>query len=127
MKKVFLIVALISALVFQGFAQDNAKRIEKWTKELGLSADQATQIKTAFAERKTKVDAAKANPQGKDKAAIKAAKEEFRTKLNTILTPEQQTKLKAMRKENKGKGKGKGKGKNKDKKDEDDNDDDDLD
>jgi Spy/CpxP family protein refolding chaperone len=122
MKKVFLIFILISALVFQGVAQDNAKRIEKWIKELGLSADQATQIKAAFAERKTKVDAAKTNPQGKDKAAIKAAKEEFRTKLNTILTPEQQAKLKAMRKENKGKRKGK----NKDKKD-DDGDDDDLD
>jgi Spy/CpxP family protein refolding chaperone len=103
MKKVIVLLALFLAFGYQTIAQDaNAKRIEKWTKDLSLSADQVTQIKTAFTERKTKIDAAKANMESVNMTAIKAAKEEFQGKMKTILTPEQQTKLSSMTKKRKG-------------------------
>ncbi len=126
MKKLFLVVAILFAFVLQGMAQDTNSKIEQWKAALNLSVDQETQIKAAFAARKTKIDAARA-VSPKDKAAIKAAKEEFRAKVKTILTPEQQAKLKEWKKNNKGKGRGKGKGKSKDKDKENDEDDDDLD
>lgn len=113
MKKVIVLLALFLAFGYQTIAQDanaaNAKRIEKWTKDLNLSTDQVAQIKTAFTERKTKIDAAKANMESVNMTAIKAAKEEFQGKMKTILTPEQQTKFVSMAKKRKGKKVKKGK------------------
>lgn len=107
MKKIIALFALFLAFSYQTLAQDanaaNAKRIEKWTKELSLSADQVAQIKTAFTERKTKIDAAKANMESVNMTAIKAAKDEFQGKMKTILTPDQQAKLTTMVKKRKGK------------------------
>jgi hypothetical protein len=99
MKKLFVIVALFLACTYQSVAQDLEKKISEWTTDLALSADQTAQIKTAFTERKTKIQTIRANPQGVDKAALKTTQQEFQAKMKTILSPEQYTKYEAKKKE----------------------------
>lgn len=82
------------------------KRAERWQKELNLSDEQKVQIQQAIEKRITAM-------RSKDKATAKQAREEFKASLASILTPEQQEKVKAKmleRKAARGKGKG-GKGK----------------
>ena len=76
------------------------ERSQQMKANLGLSDDQTAKMKAAVTERVTQVRAARA---GKDqvvkKAAVKAANDQFETKAQSILTPEQFAKLKAKKDE----------------------------
>lgn len=78
------------------------KRAERWQKELNLTDEQKAQIQQAIEKRITAM-------RSKDKATAKQAREDFKASLQTILTPEQQEKVKAKmleRKATHGKAKG---------------------
>lgn len=106
------ILLLLSSLLFmsQIFAQGKRqggdsnktpqevalKRAERWQKELNLTDDQKKQV-TALIEKK--VTAMRSG----DKEKAKQARQDFRTELKQILTPEQQEKLKAKMLERKAK------------------------
>ena len=70
------------------------KKVEKMTKNLGLSAEQAGQLKALMQEKMAKRNAI----HEEMKAKMDAIRDEFEIKLKTILTPEQLKKHEAKRK-----------------------------
>ncbi len=78
---------------------DPAQHMAMMQMRLGLSDDQMTQVKTIFADGKTKMDALRANaslaPADRRTQAM-AVRQEQMTKVRAVLTPEQQTKFDAM-------------------------------
>lgn len=79
---------------------------KKGLEELGLTDAQKAQFKTIRDNSKQERDVILEAHEGDRKAArpeLKAHREKTRTKMRAILTPEQQTKFDAMKKEHKGK------------------------
>ena len=112
MKKLILLTAVIFMLTAaSGFAGEEKghhekgakkgetaeKRIEKMTKDLGLSAEQAAQLKAIMA---TKMEKKKAIHEEIEKR-MEAIHEEYNTSLKSILTPEQLKKYEARKEEKK--------------------------
>lgn len=95
--------------------QMSTRESERMAKELGLNDDQKTKVKNYAFERITANQAIrekmKSMPDGPDKKALhkqtKGNKDKFMTNVNSVLTPEQQTKWKQLIEERKQKHKGK--------------------
>jgi protein CpxP len=87
------------------------KNVDNLNEEVSLTEDQKTKIKALALNKITKTEAIRAKykgqPENKEvaKAEIEVVRKEFRTNIKTILTPEQQEKLKAKHKEMKAAGK----------------------
>lgn len=117
------IIALAISIAFTlGFAfaqkapkspeQKAEKRAQKLATELGLSAEQIAQVQAAILERMNAVAPIKAKfgPNGDKKAMraeLKPIRENFKSKMEGILTPEQKTKLAQIHAANKEKRKAK--------------------
>ncbi len=95
MNKTILTLALVltlplTAMAFPGGDQDpegrHGKRIERLTKELNLTGEQKTKVEIIFQEQHEK---------------FKAIHEETQTKLSTVLSPEQITKMEELKKQHK--------------------------
>lgn len=95
MNKTILTLALIltlplTAMAFPGGDQGpegrHGKRIERLTKELNLTGEQKTKVEAIFQEQHEK---------------FKAIHEETQTKLSTVLSPEQITKMEELKKQHK--------------------------
>ncbi|MDI3322154.1 hypothetical protein [Pinibacter soli] len=103
MKKLFAIVALSIGFAVAASAQDStAHKKDKVKSELNLTKEQQAQIKSMHAEYKQKFAALKADSSltaEQRKQQYKALHQEQQNKMNTILTPEQQSKLKEMKKQ----------------------------
>ncbi|MDH7462428.1 hypothetical protein QEG73_14105 [Chitinophagaceae bacterium 26-R-25] len=105
MKKLFAIAALSIGFAVAASAQDSTATTHKRDKaksELNLTKEQQTQIKSMHAEYKQKYAALKADSSltaDQRKQQYKALHQEQQNKMNTILTPEQQSKLKEMKKQ----------------------------
>lgn len=97
MKKLFVVALL--ALGLNGYAQEAspwaAKKLEKMTTELTLTADQQKLMLPLLEEQKLLYDDAKANPDNKD--ADKAKIREIGSKMQAILTSEQKDAQKALK------------------------------
>jgi protein CpxP len=122
MKKLILsLVATVFAL--NGFAQDTSKvkkspeaaasmRADKLKTELGLNDVQRNQVYSAVLEKMNQAKAIKqkykdsANKKSQH-SEMKAVKQSFDTKMNSILTPEQKVKYEALKSDNKDKMKNK--------------------
>lgn len=70
-------------------------KVEKLTKKLGLSEDQANKLRPVLQEKMDKKKALKE----KKMADMQAIHDDYQAKLKGILTPEQLTKYEAMKKE----------------------------
>ena len=80
----------------------------KMKEKLGLSDDQATQMKSLHQSAKSQIEAIKNNgtlSESAKKDQIKAIKENTKAKRQTILTPDQEKKIEEMKKHGKGHGK----------------------
>ncbi len=95
MKKLLLIVALIT-FSSAGLAEPNAeKRMQRLAKKLDLSEEQITQVNAVFeSQQATREDI---------RQQMKALHEDTRNQLSGILTPEQQEKFDQMHQRKKGK------------------------
>lgn len=97
MKKLFIVALL--ALGLNGFSQEvsswSAKKIEKMTTELSLTAEQQKLMLPLFEEQKKYFDDIKANPDTND--ANRAKIREIQKQVNAILTPEQLTRQKELK------------------------------
>ena len=100
--------------------QDTSGRSEgreskmKMKEELGLSNDQASQLKTLHQSAKSKIEAIKNNStltESAKKDQIKAIRESTKTQRKTILTADQEKKMEEMKHHRKGHGKWKEKDK----------------
>jgi periplasmic protein CpxP/Spy len=114
MKQIFLILSTVLFAV-SSFAHDSAKvkktpeqmaakRADKLKSELGLSDVQRSSVYSAILEKINQTRQIKqtykdsANRKGREKA-IRSVREQFDSRMNTILTPEQKTKYEALRKQ----------------------------
>lgn len=105
MKKLFLSLAILASISFTTVSAQNGHRKgdrsgSKFSKELNLSAEQQTKMESANADFRTKMKELKAQSDlsKEDKMAkMKEMKEQHQTAVNSILTPEQQTKMKDLR------------------------------
>lgn len=84
---VFALVLPFTAVTYAGgekgdYQHHCAKKMERLEKELSLTADQKSQMEALFKEQKTK---------------FKAIREETQSQMQTILTPDQYTKLEEMK------------------------------
>lgn len=78
---------------------DSQRHMEMMQQQLGLNADQMTQMKTILADGKAKMDALRANTSlaAEDrKAQAMAMRKDQMAKMRAILTPDQQAKFDAM-------------------------------
>jgi len=119
MKKLFIALAIVFGLCLQNAAaqtetaqkpkEENLKaevaekvkaELAKIDKELQLTADQKTQIKTILTEQIEKLKAVQKEIEPK----TKAIKDEGRSKMRAVLTPEQQAKWDKMKAEYRKKG-----------------------
>ncbi|MCU0391064.1 MAG: hypothetical protein MUE81_08100 [Thermoflexibacter sp.] len=132
MTKIFLLIILCFCY-FIGFAQteetedvienSGGKTVEeratnqstKIASKLNLNEDQKAKVKTAIANRITKMQAIKqSGVKGKERGTqMREAAQSFTTEMKTILSPEQMSQLEEMRAKGKGKNKEKRKGKGK--------------
>ncbi|EAY31309.1 hypothetical protein [Microscilla marina] len=114
----FSVLSLLMVLLVNASYAQNGKRAD-WTpeqraekvaknltKKLELNADQTTKLQAANLTWQKARDAAKAS---NDRKALRTARKAYRAELSTILTSEQQTKLKALQDARKAKRKGGGK------------------
>ncbi len=113
MKKLIFTAILFISMGTMAFAQQGDKKVKKTpeekaqlateelTKKLSLTADQKTKIQAINIESFKKVK--ESNPKGekKDKAAIKAAKDERDTKINAVLNDTQRKAYKEFKAEKK--------------------------
>ncbi len=84
------------------------ERSERLTKELGLSADQATAIQTIELEHMQKMQRVKAiEDEKRRKAAMDEVRTSKRSAIAAVLTPEQKERMKAIHAEKKGERDGK--------------------
>lgn len=106
MKKVIFVLLLMISTGLMAQSQqaparamraDGEKRIQMMIEELGLSKEQAQQVRTLQQQFKDDRHAAKEG----DKSDRQAVKEKFEAELKQILTPEQFEKFEAMREERK--------------------------
>jgi len=120
MKKLILL-GFIVALSIATFAQSKerekrtpeeraARQTEKMTKELSLTPSQATKVKAILVHRNSQRDSIRAAKSG-ERRDFKAAKDKTDADLKAILTPDQYTKMQAMKKDHGHGHHGKGKGK----------------
>ena len=117
MKKLFLSIAVLSALSFSSVAQDaqrkssqeqaamtpeqkTDKELANATKMLSLDASQQTKFKQYALDKNNAIYALKTKAKGADKTTqdglktqAQAVREKFFTNVKTFLTPEQQTKF----------------------------------
>jgi protein CpxP len=127
MKNLMIFALLLLTATFV-FAQDGnidatkriQKKIDRMTEKLNLSAEQQEQFKALYTEQQearlaTKKDKSEMTEEEKAQSKVerKAARKYFDTKLNGILTAEQQEIYKAGKQKSKAKGKQHKKGKNK--------------
>lgn len=96
MKKLFLSILAVLVISVASISAQNKKAPEKmkangWMKELNLTTDQQSKIKTLNEDLKVKLK----DLRSQERELTKAHKAE----VETILTPEQQSKLKDLRKE----------------------------
>ena len=113
MKKLILIGSSVLMLSIASIAQTSTptpksaqerteKATEKWTKELGLSAEQVEKVKVILMEKNETVDAVKTKKaSGVDKKEYKGDRKEAMDKrdeqMKAVLTPEQYTKYLSVR------------------------------
>jgi len=76
------------------------RRLEMMQRQLNLTPDQTTAIKAIFEDERAKMEAARASdgslsPEDR-RAKMMAMREEEKTKIEAILTPEQKTKYEEM-------------------------------
>lgn len=97
-------------------AQKADHKAGKMAKELGLNADQEARVEQLMLARQQEVAALKAK-YGADKKAgradMTAAQQRYESQLQTILTPEQYTKMNQLKAEHRSHDKAKGNGKQK--------------
>jgi periplasmic protein CpxP/Spy len=84
---VFALILPFTAVVYAGgekgdYQHHRAKKMERLEQELSLTADQKSQMEALFKEQKAK---------------FKAIREETQSQMQTILTPEQYTKLEEIK------------------------------
>lgn len=78
-----------------------AKRLEHMAQQLGLSAEQKEQIKAVFQEEADAIRALRESEKA-SREQMKELRKSIRTKLEAILTPEQQAKFKEIHKDRPG-------------------------
>ena len=73
------------------------RRLEMMQQQLNLTADQSTAIKAIFEDERAKMEAARASTAPDDRRAkMMAMREEEKTKIEAVLTPEQKIKYEEM-------------------------------
>lgn len=111
---IVLFVGALQAQTTEGAKGRHHGKGGEMMKQLNLSAEQKAKLKTIHEAEKKEMQALKADGKTEgDKGARKDIHEKYKTQLETVLTEEQKTKLKDVRKEAKSEGFSKGDGREK--------------
>ncbi|MEO1626285.1 MAG: T9SS type A sorting domain-containing protein [Bacteroidota bacterium] len=104
--------ALVLCFAITSFAQPARKhkhrtlpQIEKFKEELNLDEDQLQQLQDIKSEMRSEFRALRQEGEAPDRETMTTLKEEYKVKIEAILTPEQQSQLKELVAEQKEKGK----------------------